>query len=233
MTRKLFTTASIIIALALVGLTSAQTSAPDLDAVIKAGSLSGSTYTNSYFGLRLTFADGWEAQDERTKQTIHEKGKGSVTLEDSRKQARLDQAVANTANLLMLYETPYVAPYRAKLTCAVEKIPDGKTFTAVAYLSSVKTLLTEHSKIKFVLEKDIASEMIDGVPFTAVEFLVNPNGFRSHQKYYVEIRKGYVFCLILNYASKQHFSALKRILKGINLSQARAESPTIREDSDY
>jgi hypothetical protein len=225
MTKKFFTTASGIFILALAALaTSAQTPAADLDAVIKAGSLNGLTYTNTYFGLRLTFNNSWEAQDERIKKIIHERGKGSLTLEDAGKQAQLDEAVANTANLLMLYETPYTAPYRAKLTCAVEKIPDRKSFTAAAYLASVKTLLIEHSKINFVLEKDIASEMINGVPFTAVEFLVNPQGFRSHQKYYVQIRKGYVFCFILNYASKQHLDALKRIIKGIQLSPAQAET---------
>ena len=200
----------------------AQTTAPeltpDMSVVIKAGALKGSTYTNSYFGLKLVFPEGWEVQDEVTKQKIQDRGKERLRFDDSKKQARLDESVANTANLLTLFETPFIQPYQAKLICVIEKIPPGAAFTEAKYATSWKTALTEYSKIKYVLEKDLRVEMIDGVPFTAVDFTVNPDSVRSHQKYYAHIRKGYALCFILSYASKRQLNALRKIIAGISLS---------------
>jgi hypothetical protein len=224
MLKTFFMTATGVMALALVSLfAQAQTPAPelssDVNAVIRAGTLEGSTYINTYFGLRLTFPDGWEVQDDRTKQIIQDRGKERLRFDDSKKQARLDESVANTANLLTLFETPFIQPYQAKLVCVVERIPVGSTFTEVNYATSLKTALTGYSKIKYVLEKDARTEMIDGAPFTAIDFTVNLDSGRSHQKYYTQIRKGYVLCFILSYASKRQLSALKTIIAGISLSQ--------------
>ncbi len=110
----------------------------DMNAMLTAGTLEGSTYTNSYFGLRLTFPDGWEAQDDRTKQKIRDRGKETITIDDPTKQARMNESVSNTVNLLMLFETPFVQPYRAKLVCVVEKIPGGVTFTEAGYADAVR-----------------------------------------------------------------------------------------------
>lgn len=223
MMKTFFMTATGVIVLALVSLSAnAQTRAPelnsDLNAVINAGTLAGSTYTNSYFGLKLSFPDGWEVQDDRIKQRLHDRGKETTRFDDSKKQAQLDESVANTANLLTLFETPFILPYRAKLICVVEKIPAGVRFTEISYATSLKTVLIEHSKIKYVLEKDIRTEMIDGVPFTAIDFTVTRESGRSHQKYYTQIRKGYVLCFILSYASKRQLRAVKKILGGTSLS---------------
>ncbi len=67
-------------------------SVPALSAVIRAGTLDGSVYTNSYFGLRLTFPGGWEVQDDHMKQ-------GPVRI------SRQDTAFSRSRNLHRKIET--------------------------------------------------------------------------------------------------------------------------------
>src|SRR6266566_4959888 len=39
-------------------------------------------------------------------------------------------------------------------------------------------VVAEYSKIEYILEKDTRTEMIGGVPFTAIDFIPNPDGVR-------------------------------------------------------
>ncbi|MFN2493132.1 MAG: hypothetical protein ABR501_09650 [Pyrinomonadaceae bacterium] len=196
---------------------SAESRVPGLVEVIESEKLEHSSYSNSYFGLRLTIPEGWEVQDDSVKKAIMERGRQLIKADDAQKQAQLDQSVSNTAILLTLLKTPVVPENRASLMVAIERIPNYPSYTPVRYLTNLKTILANYSKVKVTVEKDIRSEMVNGVPFVALDVLSLNERLRFHQKYFCRLQQGYALCFIETYESEPQLAALNNLLAGLSI----------------
>ena len=146
---------SLRIAQTTASITSGPAETPD------AGSVTGTTYANKYFGLTLTIPTGWQVQDSTVKKQISEKGKEIVTSDDPAKKGELDRAADSTLNLLTVSQFPVGEPgrFNSMFLCGAEKIPAGVK-TDVDYMSALKNTL-KYSQVPITVERDGYAEQIE------------------------------------------------------------------------
>jgi hypothetical protein len=218
--KKLFRTAVSVISLVLLSqLASAQT--PSVGAPLAAetpdlGSVTGSTYTNKYFGLTLTLPAGWSVQDSVVKKQISDKGKELVTSNDAATKSDLNRAVDATLNLLTAFEhAPGTAAQNSMLMCGAEKPPVGVK-TDADYMVALKNTL-KYAQVPISIEKDIYSEQIGGAAFSVIDFNTTYPGMVLSQKYYAHTVKDYVLFFIITYQTPEQLKTLQESLKSVTL----------------
>ena len=181
------------------------------------GSVTGSTYSNKYFGLTLTIPARWTVQNSSTKQLMSEKGKQLVTSNDANKQAELSRAVDATLNLLTVTQYPIgeAGRFNSMLICGAERVPAGVKSDA-DYLSALKNTL-RYSQIPITIDRDVYLEQIGGTAFSVIDFKSTyPVGIVS-QKYYAHLIKGYALFFILTSQTDEQLKTQTEILKSVIL----------------
>ena len=180
------------------------------------GSVTGSNYTNKYFGLSLKAPAGWQVQDSAYKKVINDKGKELVTSSDPAKKSELDQAVDNVLNLLTTTQYPLGTEgvFNSTFICGAEKVPSAATDGD--YMQGLKNTM-EYSQVPHTIERDVHTEQIGGVPFAAVEFQSNHSGVMVKSKYCAHIMKGYALFFILIYQGDEQLKVQNEILGSVVL----------------
>lgn len=208
--------ASGFIALALISvLVSAQTPAVPSDSP-DPGAVSGSNYSNKFFGLSLTLPTGWQVQDSGYKKMVKHKGQELVTSDKSHK-AELDRAVGSVLNLLAVtqYSPGKKDVFNSSFTCNAEKIPDIIK-TDADYMFVLKNTM-RYSQVPHTLDSDVHTEEIGGVPFSVVEYHCYMAGVLVKSKYYAHIMKGYAVSFILVYHNDEQLRVESEILDSVVL----------------
>jgi hypothetical protein len=218
--KRLFRTAVGVIALVLLSqLANAQAqsvSAPRAAETPDLGSVSGSTYTNKYFGLTLTLPAGWSVQDSIVKKQLSEKGKELVTSDDAATKSELNQAVDNTLNLLTAFEhPPGTSEQNAMVICGAEK-PAVGVKTDADYMLALKNTL-KYAQVPITIEKEVYTEQIGGAAFSVIDFKTTYPGVVLNQKYYAHIVKDHVLFFIITYQTPEQLKTLQESLKSVTL----------------
>ncbi len=181
----------------------------------EAGSVVGSTYRNTYFGLQLTFPRGWVVQGEATKERMKEMGKSMAVTKSETEKAQTDAAVERSANLLTISKLPLgtMGQFNALLTCVAEPLPLG--LTRAMYMVRLKESLLNMT-IPVKVEEEGGLETINGVQFSTLTILMTPPGaLPAQQKYYVTLRKGYALGFVATIFTESDREAMNGIIKSI------------------
>lgn len=210
--------ALVLVALMFIsGLAAAQThvqaDAPDRP---DPGSLTGSTYTNKYFGLSITVPSGWQVQDSAYKKQLSEKGKELVTSDNQNTKSELEKAVDNVLNLLSTTQYPpgTSGVLNSSFICGAEKVPGIKTDDD--YMLALKNTLP-YSQVPQTITRDVHTEQIGGVPFLVIELQTKMTGVTVNEKYCAHLIKGYVLFFISIYGTDEQLKVQNGILASIVL----------------
>jgi hypothetical protein len=181
------------------------------------GSVTGSNYTNKYFGLSLTFPTGWLVQDSGYKKIINDKGKELVASTDPTKQSELDQAVDNVLNLLKTTQYPPGTPgvFNTTFLCGAEKVSSAFK-TDADYMLALKNTM-QYSQVPHTMLRDVHTEQIGGDPFAVVEFQSEHSGVLVNSKYCAHIVKGYALFFILVYQTDEQLKVGSDVLESVVL----------------
>lgn len=186
-----------------------------------AGEVAGQIYTNKFFGLSMTFPDGWLILSETGKADIMEGGKQFITGTPAEK-AQLERALARTHNLFSVMEN---SPARAgqvpaSLMCVAETLP-VLNLTAGAYLKVMRDMLMPRMRaqgLNYEVADDISPERLGGAEFSALRFKVTTPSGEGWQEYHVAIRDGHALGFILTYAAEPQRRAMRGALDSIKLT---------------
>lgn len=217
--KSMLTRILVVFALAFVAVYANAQTPPDahsLPEVPDPGSVTGSTYTNKYFGLTLPIPAGWTVQEADIKKQINEKGKELVTSDDPTTKDKLDRAVDKTLNLLTITEHPLdsSAPSNAMLICGAEQSSGIKS--DAAYMLAVKHTLT-YSQVPVTIKKEVYSEQIGGVAFSVMDLETDYSGVIVSQRYYARLVKNHFLFFIVIYQTPEQLNTLTETLKLIKL----------------
>ncbi|MDQ2855853.1 MAG: hypothetical protein M3R68_05965 [Acidobacteriota bacterium] len=180
------------------------------------GSVSGTTYTNNYFGLTLIVPAGWSVQDSNFKKQISDKGKELFTSDDPTKKSEINRAVDRTLNLLTVTERPPGEPGPfGMFISAAEKPPTGVK-TDAGYMLALKNTL-KYSQVPITIERDVYTEQIGGATFSVLDFKTDFSGVIVTQKYFAHIVKDYVLFFIITYTTPEQLQTETKVLKSIVL----------------
>jgi hypothetical protein len=181
------------------------------------GSVSGTTYTNNFFGLTLRFPASWNVQGAEVKKQISDKGKEVVTSDDPVKRAELERAVNNVFNLFTVSERAIGSPGppNSVLICGAEKPPSGLK-TDGDYMLALKNTL-KFSQVPITIQRDVYTEQIGGASFSVIDFKTDFSGVFVSQKYYAHVRRNYVLFFIVTYDTPEQLKTLTELLSSVVL----------------
>jgi hypothetical protein len=181
------------------------------------GKVVGSTYINNYFGLRVTLPANWIVQSDEVKERVERKGKEMLDTKDAEKRAELDAAMQHTYNLLTVSKLPFGTPGQFNALFVVVAEAVSISTDESQYFSSMKEVF-RYSRIPISIERDVHTETIGGVQFSALTIKLGQPGMISRQTYYVKIKKGYAIGFITTLWSESDADALEGILKTVKLN---------------
>jgi hypothetical protein len=181
------------------------------------GSLDGSAYTNEYFGLTLTLPEGWKVHAVAAERLTGERVRKLIDTGDPAAQARLEKGVANTLNLLTVYEHPVGAAvhFNPAFFCAAEKIlPGADGATDADYMDVLKQTL-RHSRAPVTVDRDVYTETVGGETFSVIDITTRFPDAIGHQRYYTHIRRGYALSLVLTYLTQEQLRTLTAVVDSV------------------
>ena len=184
-------------------------------AKIDFGSIEGTTYTNRYFGLKLTIPENWQIQDDETKKKMMESGKRKIMGGDKQVEKTLDTSLLNTLNLLAVFKYPVGSGMRhnPSFGCVAEKITRFPSLTARDYLIGTKSFM-QKSQVPYTF-REIYSRSIGGRGFVVLPAQAPLNGAIVYQNYYTRIMKGYALVFIITYSTDEELRPLEEMLKSV------------------
>lgn len=109
------------------------------------GEVVGHTYSNKFFGLRVTIPQGWVVLNEVGKQEFMERSKSAIAPKSADERKRMEQSLARSYNLLTAGQHT-IAPQgetSASLLCVAERLPFAN-LTARQYMALLQGQLGTH-----------------------------------------------------------------------------------------
>lgn len=185
-----------------------------------AGTVSGSTYTNAYFGMTFTLPAGWVVQSDAAKKEIAEGGKKLMESKDPATDAQIDKAIESTLNLLtasQYADGTASAEFNPGLMCLAEKVPPGSVGVKDEDYIAVLKNTFQYSQLPITLVKDGYTETIGGETFSVMDLTINVRGAVVRQRYYAHIRRGYALSFILSYQTPEQLAVQTEALKSVRL----------------
>jgi len=93
---------------------------------LDAGTVKDSTYTNSYFEIRLRIPDGWQVQDNEATRALLERGRALIVGDNKNLNAQVNASLQKSLTLLTMFKYPPGSPvdFNPGFICMVERL-DG------------------------------------------------------------------------------------------------------------
>jgi hypothetical protein len=179
------------------------------------GQVTGSSYTNNFFGFRLTIPFGWRVQEQDVKDMLQKTGRDLIKTDNPQANARLDSSISNTVNMLTVFKYAVGASpeFNASLICGAEWLPNP-SMSAGQYMMSARGVLERSQQGQYSF-KPLTRETVGGTEFTVMEVEL-PSSIR--QKYYAAIKKDYALFFVLTYASDEDEAVLRQALRSVRFS---------------
>lgn len=204
-------------AICLVVATCSNTYSQDKVPGLDAGTVKDSTYTNTYFAMKLRIPDGWQVQDNQATKALLERGRTLVAGDDKNLNALVNASEQKSLTLLTMFKYPPGSPvdFNPGFICMAERI-DGLPGIKKGgdYLFHVKKGLLA-SKIQLTLERDIYTGSVSGVEFGILETKLVVGQTTIQQKYYSTILKDYALSFIISYTSDEDLQTQNEIIKSM------------------
>lgn len=180
------------------------------------GSVDGSEYKNSYFGLNMKLPESWIIQEREVNDELKKIGKDSLKGKDKKTQQSLDQAAQKVTILLTATKDIIGIAKNAVLTLAVEKpaplvrIRNGNDYLRLV-LQSYKLMQLPPD---FKYSEKIQSEKLGSETFYYID--VERIGYT--QRFYATARKGYAVFFLMQFFDKTDLESMKEILRNADFS---------------
>lgn len=178
------------------------------------GKVTGSAYTNNFFGLRLIIPFGWRVEGQEVKDMLQEKGRTSIQGSNAQANAQIDASISNTVNLLTVfkYAVGSSVDFNASLICGAEFLKNS-SMNASQYMANARRMLeTSDGRYSF---KPLTKESVGGEEFAVMEVEM-PMSVK--QKYYAAIKKDYALFFILTYATDEDEAVLRQAVRSVRFS---------------
>src|ERR1051326_2301686 len=169
---------------------------PQPQASAGAGTITGTTYFNEYFGMSLSVPAGWNFYDAQGRQAIVDNGRHLLNAPDKKLQEAMD--AVQTLNLLTVSKLPQSqsGPDNALFACGAERLTGTDIRTGVDYLTAMKKLIQYATPPAPLVEEDVSTETAGGVEFGVLTLRYAGPAGAIRQKYWAVTKRGYaLFCI--------------------------------------
>ncbi len=171
---------------------------PQPQAAVNAGTITGTTYFNEYFGMSLSVPAGWNFYDAQGRQAIVDNGRHLLNAPDKTTQDAFNQGLDQTVNLLTVSKLPQSqsGPDNALFACGAERLTGTGIKTCVEYLTAMKRLIQYATPPAPQVEEDVSTEMVGGVEFGVLTLRYAGPAGAIRQKYWAIPKRDYaLFCI--------------------------------------
>lgn len=176
------------------------------------GRVEDEKYINTIFGFELEVVEGWEIQDEQTRQQLMNVGVDIVAGNKEELKDLMEESVAQNFTLFLQTEKPLGVP-GASMIILVENLAAAPHITSgESYLENAKLLMLS-AGLDYEFPKDIYSEEINGTTLYIMEGILNYSGKIVSQKYYCYVRDGFSHNFILSYPNTESLPALEKSIR--------------------
>ncbi|MDX6692601.1 MAG: hypothetical protein QOF02_204 [Blastocatellia bacterium] len=182
--------------------------------LVEEGTITGSVYRNTYFGMQLTIPPSWDVVSNATKKEMKERSKDLIVMPTEREKAQLDASVARTTNLLTVSKLPLGATgqFNASVLVAAEAVPLATT--GALYMSQLKRSL-QFAQVPVTFEEEGRTQTINGTQFHTLTILIGPPESVARQTYYVVLKKGYALGFITTIISESDADVVNSVVKSV------------------
>ncbi len=195
----------------LVGCESELGSRPDDD------SLSQGTYSNRYFGFSMQLPEAWAVASAETKEAITDGGAAAISEGSSARRAALDEALANTYQLLTVSRHEIGSPVssNAILQVVAERVSQAPGIqSGKDYLFHVDAILTGGS-LPYVADGGPELQEVGGRRMFLRNYQIQSNQQNLSQSYVALVDRGYALSFILSYTTPEEKGQLEEILRSV------------------
>jgi hypothetical protein len=177
------------------------------------GTLNGTTYTNSYFGMTFKFPAAWKPLADQKKKELADTGAKQLGKNiDAETQRAAEEALRTTTfNLLTIIKYGPTQQPEANIVVAAERLP--QTMESSAYLTILHDLTKKDRSV--VDLSDVTSETISKRSYATFLQKVNNNGTMVQQKYIAYVDGGYALAFIMTFTNDSQRTEMTRILESI------------------
>lgn len=183
------------------------------------GSLSGTTYTNTYFGFTIQKPEAWLAQDDETRQKIMKIGAKVIAGDDKNLESLLNSSKIRNLSLFSFSKFKLGIPNNPNIMGIAEDISFVPAIkTSVDYIQNMKRVLSM-AQIKYNIDEKIGSQNIGGVDFDVLTTNVKVANTDISQKYFVSLSKGYALLFVITHTDQSSHDSLMNILQTIKFNK--------------
>ena len=216
---------SVICLAVVLGTVGCERSSPTMGSKVTGdigrGRVSGQTYTHDFFGLAITFPEGWHVASQTESEELVEIGADAVSGSDRNLQAAVDASKPRTLTLVSGFRDPPGTPsqFNENIIIMVEQV---KAFPGVRdggdYLELMKTTLNA-SALTYEYDQIEADQPLGEMKTHAMNMRMQMGGMTIRQRIYAVRMSDYVLSVILSYESDEELAALKQIVDGMKLGK--------------
>ncbi len=174
------------------------------------GKITGSTYTNNYFGFKVNIPETWSVRSGNELRKISDE---VAETADQNTKETIKSGQQNTSFLLSLfkYGPNEKTEYNPSLIVLSENLKNASRIrTGSDYLKKTRALLLQSESGYVHIDDTPATTRIGGQDF----FYINAKANGIHQTYYSKVTRDYSLTIILSYLPAQK-DELEEILQSI------------------
>jgi hypothetical protein len=162
------------------------------------GLLTGTNYTNAFFGMSVSVPGDWVVLTARRNSEIAEEAKKMIQADSETKQNQIDASINRSLTLLAMNRLPAGQPHNANFMLIAERPPSLAFKTGNDVINSMKTL-GQGTNLTLEFQGEVVTKQIGGAEF-AVATVKNSSTYGTFmQKIYVAMRKGYAIEFFFTY----------------------------------
>lgn len=186
------------------------------------GVLTGTTYTNDYFNLKIEFPRNWHIASKAEKRAI--KKAGTDMLDSSvRNSPEMDASLARSLNLVTAFKLPPGTPTMTQncnmmiIAERVAHLPGIKT--GADYLHHTKKLLQTKMRIRASFKPIESGNKIGSLPADCLPVEIRAGRQKVQQRMYATRVDDYILVVAFSYQSEQDKEILMNLLRSMEASK--------------
>jgi len=188
------------------------------------GKIDGATYTNDFFGLRLSIPAQWSVNGDAVKKQLIEKGK-EIIKTDEKTQEAIESQADKTMQFLTLSRYPMgSAAANSSFICMGEQLPPAAEIpTGREYLLAMSKMF-KYSTIPITIETEPQASKLGNAEFYFMDVSYKTPAGKLGQRYYFRVMKGYALGFIVTIMDEADRKTMDGILASVSFSGQPANS---------